>query len=227
MPAPADQPVDPFLAARQRMVRGQMNCWDRSVTDARVLAAMARVPRHEFVPHEFRASAYEDHPLPIGHDQTISQPYIVAAMTEYLQLRATDGVLEIGTGCGYQTAILAEIAAAVYSIEVVSELARQAATVLRQLGYTNIHLRIGDGYHGWPEAAPFNGIIVTCAPEQVPPPLFQQLAEGGRLIVPVTMGGYQELILCQKRGQRLERHALFPVRFVPMTGAAERGPSAR
>lgn len=222
MPTKAKQPGDAFAAERQRMVREQLNVRDRSVTDARVLAAMAKVPRHEFVPPELCPSAYADHPLPIGHDQTISQPYIVGAMTEYLQLRATDRVLEIGTGCGYQTAILAEVAAAVYSIEVIPELARRAAAVLHRLNYTNIHLRVGDGYHGWLEAAPFNAIIVTCAPDQVPPPLFQQLAEGGRLIIPVNNGDAQELVLYQKQGRQLDVRSIFPVRFVPMTGEAER-----
>lgn len=222
MPTKAKQPGDAFAAERQRMVREQLNVRDRSVTDARVLAAMAKVPRHEFVPPELGPAAYEDRPLPIGHDQTISQPYIVAAMTEYLQLRATDRVLEIGTGCGYQTAVLAELAAAVYSIEVIPELARRAGAVLAQLNYTHLHLRVGDGYHGWPEAAPYNTIIVTCAPDQVPPPLVHQLAGGGRLIVPVNAGEFQNLTLYHKRGRHLERHPLFAVRFVPMTGEAVR-----
>lgn len=204
------------------MVRDQMNCGDRSVTDTRVLAALAKIPRHEFVPPELRGSAYEDRPLPIGHGQTISQPYIVAIMAELLQLRAADRVLEIGTGCGYQTAVLAELAAAVYSIEIIPALARQAAEVLRRLNYNDVHLRVGDGYPGWPEAAPFSGIILTCAPAQVPPPLFKQLAEGGRVISPVTTGDGQELVLYQKHGGRLGARTIFPVRFVPMTGQTER-----
>lgn len=222
MPTSAGQLGDSYFAARQQMVRDQMNCGDRSVTDARVLAALAKIPRHEFVPPELRRAAYADRPLPIGHDQTISQPYIVAIMTGLLQLRAADRVLEIGTGCGYQTAVLAELAAAVYSVEIIPALARQAAEVLRRLNYTQVHLRMGDGFQGWPEAAPFSGIILTCAPDQVPPPLFQQLAEGGRLICPVTTGEGQELVLYQKHGGRLGAHSVFPVRFVPMTGQAER-----
>jgi len=222
MPDPAVQPEYPCCAERQRMVREQMNRPDSSVSNPLVLAAMTRVPRHEFVPHELRGSAYADHPLPIGHDQTISQPYIVAIMAELLQLRAADRVLEIGTGCGYQTAVLAELAAAVYSIEIIPALARQAAEVLRRLNYTDVHLRVGDGYPGWPEAAPFSGIILTCAPDQVPPPLFKQLAEGGRLISPVTTGDGQELVLYQKHGGRLGAHSVFPVCFVPMTGQTER-----
>jgi protein-L-isoaspartate(D-aspartate) O-methyltransferase len=223
MADPAEQPADRYFTERQRMVREQMNCWDRSVTAPRVLAALARVPRHEFVPPELRGSAYEDRPLPIGCDQTISQPYIVGVMTELLALAPTDRVLEIGTGSGYQAAILAELAAAVYSLEIVPALSAAAAAVLRRLGCRNIHLRVGDGYRGWPEAAPFDAITVTCAPDQVPPPLTQQLKDGGRLVVPVNAGEFQNLILYRKRGRKLEQRCIFPVRFVPMTGEAERG----
>lgn len=223
-PAPLNQPEsnDLFTLARQRMVREQLNGGDRSVTNPRVLEVMARVPRHEFVPVELRARAYDDGPLPIGYGQTISQPYIVAVMTEKLEPRPGDRVLEIGTGSGYQAAVLAELVAEVFTIEIVPPLGRAAAATLQRLGYTNVSVRVGDGYRGWPEAAPFDAIIVTCAPDDVPGPLVEQLKEGGRIIIPVNAGLYQELILCRKRAGRLEREVIFPVRFVPMTGEAER-----
>ncbi|TAH39603.1 MAG: protein-L-isoaspartate(D-aspartate) O-methyltransferase [Planctomycetota bacterium] len=214
--APADEA---YAAARQRMVSEQVEA--RGVRDARVLEAMRRVPRHAFVPAELRAEAYADHPLPIGHGQTISQPYIVAFMTEALGLRGGEKVLEIGTGSGYQAAVLAEIAGEVFTIEIVEPLARAAEQRLREHGYHNVRVRAGDGYQGWPEAAPFDAVIVTAAPERVPQPLLDQLRPGGRLVIPVG-GAWQELILLEKTAQGLRERRLLPVRFVPMTGQAER-----
>jgi protein-L-isoaspartate(D-aspartate) O-methyltransferase len=202
------------------MVAEQLAAPGRDITNARVLAAMAKVPRHEFVPERGRPQAYEDHPLPIGHGQTISQPFIVAFMTEKLQPRPKDRVLEIGTGSGYQAAVLAELVAEVYTIEIIEDLARQAAADLKRLGYTNVHVRAGDGYKGWPEAAPFDAIIVTCAPERIPQPLTDQLKDGGHMIIPVGAGYEQQLVLLSKRGGKLEQQAILPVRFVPMTGEA-------
>ena len=207
-----------FAAARQRMVEEQLKAPDRAITNQRVLQAMATVPRHEFVPESVREMAYGDHPLPIGHGQTISQPYIVAFMTEQLQPRATDRVLEIGTGSGYQAAILSALVAEVYTIEIVEPLARRAESDLQRLGYKNVKVKAGDGYQGWPEAAPFDTIIVTCAPERIPQPLVDQLKEGGRMIIPVGASHDQQLYLLQKRGKKVEQRAVLPVRFVPMTG---------
>lgn len=209
-------------ALRRQMVQTQLAPPARDITDPRVLAAMGRVPRHEFVPANLRDEAYADRPLPIGHGQTISQPYIVAFMTEQLRPKPTDKVLEIGTGSGYQAAVLAELVAAVYSIEIVEPLARRAMADLARLGYTNVWVRAGDGYQGWPEAAPFDAIIVTCAPEHVPQPLIDQLKEGGRMIIPVGPIGAQELYLLEKRAGAVQRRAVLPVRFVPMTGQAAR-----
>jgi protein-L-isoaspartate(D-aspartate) O-methyltransferase len=160
--------------------------------------------------------------LPIGYDQTISQPYIVAFMTGQLDPQPMDRVLEIGTGSGYQAAVLAQLVAEVYTIEIVEALAQRAEADLKRLGYTNIHVRAGDGCQGWPEAAPFDAIIVTCAPEKVPPPLVEQLKDGGRMIIPVGPMGDQELVLLRKRGEQLEQRAVLSVRFVPMTGGAQR-----
>lgn len=221
-PASGGKPEDAWAPDRERMVREQLSGPGPSITNQRVLEVMARVPRHEFVPVGLRSHAYADHPLPIGHGQTISQPYIVAVMTERLDPQPTDRVLEIGAGSGYQAAVLAELVAEVFTIEIIEPLGRSAEATLRRLGYTNVHVRVGDGYRGWPEAAPFDAIIVTCAPDDVPAPLVEQLKEGGRLIIPVNAGLHQELILCRKRDGRLERELIFPVRFVPMTGEAER-----
>lgn len=207
-----------FTAARERMVGQQLAAPSRGVTDARVLAVMGKVPRHEFVPASLRAQAYGDHPLPIGYDQTISQPFIVAFMTEKLEPKPTDKVLEIGTGSGYQAAVLAELVREVYTIEIVEPLARRAEADLKRLGYTNVMVRAGDGYKGWPEAAPFDAVIVTCAPEHVPQPLMDQLKEGGRMIIPVGPVGDQELYVLRKKGDKVEKRAVLPVRFVPMTG---------
>jgi protein-L-isoaspartate(D-aspartate) O-methyltransferase len=207
-----------FEARRSQMVDSQIA--NRGVTNAAVLNALRRVPRHEFVPEDLKGSAYEDRPLPIGYGQTISQPFIVAYMTEQLQLAPTDRVLEVGTGSGYQAAVLAGLSAQVYTIEIVEELARQAAKDLKRLGYTNVSVRAGDGYQGWPEAGPFDAIIVTCAPENVPQPLIDQLKDGGRMIIPVGESSSQELVVLKKKDRRLERTRVLPVRFVPMTGKA-------
>ncbi|MCU0913693.1 MAG: protein-L-isoaspartate(D-aspartate) O-methyltransferase [Planctomycetes bacterium] len=196
----------------------------REVKDPNVLAALRRVPRHAFVPPAQQPYAYEDRPLPIGQDQTISQPYIVAFMTEALALDANAVVLEIGTGSGYQAAVCAEIAREVYSLEIVEPLAVAAARVLAQLGYRNVHVRAGDGYHGWPEKGPFDAIIGTAAAPEIPPPLLEQLKPGGRMILPVVGEfGLQYLVLVTKDEQgRLQRRQVLPVRFVPMTGISTR-----
>lgn len=193
----------------------------RGIADERVLAAMARVQRHRFVPRSEAHSAYGDHPLPIGHRQTISQPYVVAFMTEALELDGSEKVLEIGTGSGYQAAVLGEVAAQVYTIEIVEPLAERSRRTLAELGYENVHVRAGDGYRGWPEEAPFDAIIVTAAPDHVPEPLIEQLALGGRMIVPVG-DKQQDLVLLVRTAEGLERERVLPVRFVPMTGIAER-----
>jgi protein-L-isoaspartate(D-aspartate) O-methyltransferase len=204
----------------ERMVRDQIAA--REVRDPRVLAAMRKIRRHLFVPPEWQSRAYADEPLPIGHGQTISQPYIVAYMTEALELKPGDRVLEIGTGSGYQAAVLAELVHEVYSIEIVELLAKEAEARLQRLGYTNVHVRSGDGYRGWPEAAPFDAIMVTAAPDHVPAPLVEQLALNGRLILPVGRF-FQDLIRIRRTSAGLKKETLLPVRFVPMTGESERG----
>jgi protein-L-isoaspartate(D-aspartate) O-methyltransferase len=223
---PASDPLahgrNSFDAERKRMVQQQLMGPGRYITNARVLAVMEKVPRREFVPVEFQHRAYEDGPLPIGYDQTISQPYIVAFMTQQLEPLPTDRVLEIGTGSGYQAAVLAELVKEVYTIEIVEPLAQRAEADLKRLGYTNVFVRAGDGYKGWPEATPFDAIIVTCAPENVPQPLIEQLKDGGRMIIPIGAMPNQELVLLRKQGEKLEKRAVLPVRFVPMTGAAQR-----
>jgi protein-L-isoaspartate(D-aspartate) O-methyltransferase len=193
----------------------------RGVTDARVLRAMRVVPRHEFVPDELQPYAYDDRPLPNGHGQTISQPYVVAAMTELARIGEGARVLEIGTGCGYQAAVLAEVGAEVYSIEILAPLAEQAAETLARLGYGRVTLRVGDGYQGWPEAAPFDAILVTAAPPRVPRPLKEQLAIGGRLVIPVG-DAYQDLVVITRTADGFTEQSAFPVRFVPMVGEAQR-----
>lgn len=208
-----------FAAQRERMVKEQIAA--RGVTNERVLAALRTVPREKFVPEKFRAASYDDGPLPIGYDQTISQPYVVALMTEQLRLQPGHRVLEIGTGSGYQAAVLAGIVAEVYSIEIVEPLARSAETTLHELGCKNVHIKTGDGYKGWPEHAPFDGIIVTCAPEHVPQPLVDQLKEGGRMVIPVGPPLAQELYVVQKTNGQLRQSALLDVRFVPMTRAKD------
>jgi protein-L-isoaspartate(D-aspartate) O-methyltransferase len=204
-------------AARERMVREQLAA--RDIVDPRVLEAMRRVPRHVFVPRELRGHAYEDGPLPIGAGQTISQPYVVALMTQALALRGGERVLEIGTGCGYQTAVLAELAREVGSVEIVDELLGRARGALAALGARNVHLRAGDGRRGWPEASPFDAILAAAAPEAVPEPLLDQLALGGRLVIPIG-GDVQELVLIRRDADGLLRRRLILVRFVPMTGGA-------
>jgi protein-L-isoaspartate(D-aspartate) O-methyltransferase len=206
---------DRFASLRHEMVDGQIRA--RGVKDPRVLTAMEKVPRHLFVPAPLEYAAYGDHPLPIGNGQTISQPYIVAFMTETLGLKPDDRVLEIGTGSGYQAAILAELVREVYTIEIIKELGTRAQGLLEQMGYRNIHVRIGDGYKGWPEEAPFDAIIITAAPDKIPERLAAQLKEGGRLVLPVGKpGGVQELILARKVSGRLKSQTLMAVRFVPM-----------
>jgi len=196
------------------MVQQQLKA--RGIKDERVLASMAKVPREEFVPADARVDAYEDGPLPIGYDQTISQPYIVAFMTEQLRPKSSDRVLEIGSGSGYQAAILAELVADVYTIDIVEPLAKAAEATLQRLGYNNVHLKVGDGYKGWPEEAPFDAIIVTCAPEKVPQPLADQLKDGGRMVIPVGERFAQQLYLLEKKNGQLKESATLPVRFVPM-----------
>ena len=219
----AGQPEDDarWAAIRAAMVQTQIAA--RGVKDERVLAAMRQVPRHLFVPEEFRSQAYEDHPLPIGEGQTISQPYIVGLMTELLQVRPGDKVLEVGTGSGYQAAVLAAMGCQVYTIEIRPTLAAQARERLARLGYANVQVRVGDGYRGWPEAAPFAGIIVTAAPEKVPEPLLQQLAPCGRLVIPVGSFYQQLKVITRENGGFAEKDVI-PVRFVPMAGEVERTP---
>lgn len=216
--APAAQAADPEALAREQMVERQIA--SRGIDDARVLAAMRAVPRHRFVPEA--ASAYLDQPLPIGHDQTISQPYVVALMTSLARPAPGARVLEVGTGSGYQAAVLAEMGAEVYTIEIVEPLAARAAQVLEALGYDRVHVRAGDGYAGWPEHAPFDVIVVTAAPERIPQPLLEQLAPGGRLVIPVgPVSATQQLRLVEKDAQgRLHERSVIPVRFVPLTGEA-------
>ena len=220
-PAPVQATDMDYAAARERMVEEQLG--RHGIADPAVLRAMSRVPRHEFVPPPLRRYAYDDRPLPIGHAQTISQPYVVAFMTEKLAPKTADRVLEIGTGSGYQAAILSGLVKEVYSVEIVEPLARRAEADLARLGYDNIKVRHGDGYQGWPEAAPFDAIIVTCAPDHVPQALVDQLKVGGRMIIPVGELDEQNLFLLRKRGNSLQREAVLPVRFVPMTGARGKG----
>jgi protein-L-isoaspartate(D-aspartate) O-methyltransferase len=218
-PTPASTPTaegDPYADLRAQMVETTIRA--RGVESPAVIEAMLAVPRHEFVPENLVDQAYGDSPLPIGYGQTISQPYIVALMTEALDLEAGDVVLEIGTGSGYQAAVLAEIVKQVYTIEIVGALAESAADRLEALGYDNVEVRHADGYLGWPEHAPFDAIVVTAAPDHVPPPLRAQLADGGRLVLPVgPVGGYQELWLVERDGDEFTTTSLGGVRFVPLT----------
>jgi protein-L-isoaspartate(D-aspartate) O-methyltransferase len=205
--------------ARERMVQEQI--FARGIRDPRVLGALRKVPRHRFVPPAMQPSAYEDSALPIGLGQTISQPYVVAFMTEAVELQPQDRVLEIGTGSGYQAAVLSLLVREVYSMEIVERLGREAEARLKEMGYANVRVRIVDGYRGWPEAAPFDAIIVTAAPPDVPPALVAQLRPGGRMVVPV--GRYeQDLIRLRRTAKGLERESLLPVRFVPMVPEGER-----
>ncbi len=218
---------DPFTLKRLELVRNSIA--RAGVTNPDVLRAMNRVPRHEFVPSEYLDQAYDNHPLPIGYGQTISQPYIVAWMTELLQLKPGDKVLEIGTGSGYQAAVLAELGyVEVYSIEIVSELAASSLQRLQRLGYDKIVAKQGDGYFGWPEHAPFDAIIVTGAPDHVPSPLVAQLAAGGRLVIPIgPPGGYQSLWRFVLTNGELKAYNLGGVAFVPLTGPGVEGQAAQ
>ena len=203
-------------AARERMVLDQMVA--RDIKESRVLQAMRKVLRHELVPADVRARAYSDTPLPIGHGQTISQPYIVAFMTEQLAPKPSDRVLEIGTGSGYQAAVLSLLVKEVFSIEIVEPLAERATRDLQRLGFSNVKVRSGDGYKGWAEHAPFDAIIVTCAPDHVPQPLVEQLRDGGKMVIPVGgQHGVQELYVLRKQGGKMHQQSVLPVRFVPMT----------
>lgn len=204
-------------AARWQMVEEQLRA--RDIVDERVLAAMETVPRHLFVEPALEPYAYEDRPLAIGAGQTISQPYIVALMVQLLRVQPSHRVLEVGTGSGYQAAILAELAAEVYTIEIIPSLAESAGVRLEALGYRNVRARYGDGYEGWPEAAPFDGIVVAAGAPEIPSPLIEQLREGGRIAIPVGIArATQDLILGEKRGGRLQVRAVAPVLFVPLTG---------
>jgi protein-L-isoaspartate(D-aspartate) O-methyltransferase len=208
-----------FEQAREQMVRHQIE--NRGISDQKVLAAMRTVPRHLFVPRGLRSNAYADRPLPIGEGQTISQPYIVALMTESLRLDANSRILEIGTGSGYQASILAQITAEVYTIEIKEKLYKQATEVLRTLDYTNVKTRRGDGYYGWEEQAPFDAIMITAAVDHVPPPLIRQLKNGGKLILPLGHPfHYQYLVLVTKKGDDIFQKNITGVLFVPMTGRA-------
>lgn len=210
-----------FPAARERMVEEQLVGPGRDITDARVLDALRQVPRHELVPEADRPHAYEDRALPIGFGQTISQPYIVAFMSQKLEPQPTDRILEVGTGSGYQAAVLSQLVQEVFTIEIIEPLAERAAADLKRIGCANIVVRYGDGSHGWPEAAPFDAIIVACAPEHVPQALAHQLNDGGRMIIPIGPIDHQELVLLRKHGSFLEKTNVLPVRFVPMTGQVQ------
>jgi protein-L-isoaspartate(D-aspartate) O-methyltransferase len=215
----AQGPEDRFEALREEMVEYQIV--RRGVDDPAVCEAMRRVPRHLFVPSEVQDEAYVDHPVPIGQGQTISQPYIVALMTSLLELTKSDRVLEIGTGSGYQAAVLGELAGAVYTIEIREDLGLQAKGLLSRLGYRNVQVRIGNGYRGWPEEAPFDAIIVTASPPEIPEALVAQLKLGGRMVVPVGAGAVQNLELLTKTDRGILRKDVVPVRFVPMIGDRE------
>ena len=208
--------MEDYEASRRRMVEKQIMA--REITDPLVINAMLKVPRHLFVPENYRHYAYSDTPVPIGHDQTISQPYIVALMTEELNVSNADRVLEIGTGSGYQAAILAEIVKEVFTIEIVEPLGRSAEARLKELGYDNVHVMVGDGYLGWPDEAPFDRIIVTCAPTDIPEPLIDQLQEGGIMMIPVGTAGFQYLYRVKKYMGEAETEKVIPVSFVPLTG---------
>jgi protein-L-isoaspartate(D-aspartate) O-methyltransferase len=211
---------DPFASERQLMVTQQLK--GRDITDPRVLAAMGKVPRHRFVPEALASQAYDDHPLPIGWGQTISQPYIVALMSQWAEVKPGDKALEVGTGSGYQAAVLAELTNLVFSIELLPELAEVARNRLRDLGYGGVQVRCGDGYQGWPEGAPFDAILVTATAPEVPPALKEQLKEGGRLVIPVGPPGRgQELLLLRKVKGELKEEKRLPVLFVPLVKPGE------
>lgn len=210
---------DPSASARDRMVERHLA--ERGIRDPLVLGAFRTVPRHRFVPAEAQRLAYEDESIPIGEGQTITPPYDVAFMTEALQPRPTDRVYEVGTGSGYQAAILSRLVGEVYSVEIHEPLGRRAAALLKELGYTNVHTRVGDGYAGWPEAAPFDAIIVTCAPKAIPPPLVQQLKEGGRMVIPLGERHLQKLYVLEKHDGKMVGNSARGTLFVPMTGRAQ------
>jgi protein-L-isoaspartate(D-aspartate) O-methyltransferase len=217
----ANKPADPTAPARERMV--QRHLVERDIKDERVLQAFRTVPRHLFVPPQHRRLAYEDESIPIGEGQTITPTYDVAFMTEALQPKPTDKVYEVGTGSGYQAAILSRVVKEVYSVEIHEPLGKGAAKVLKELKYDNVHTRVGDGYAGWPEAAPFDAVIVTCAPEKIPPPLVEQLKDGGRLLIPLGDRYNQAVWLFTKKDGKLDSgKKLKPTLFVPMTGRAQK-----
>lgn len=210
------QKEDPYKSKRLEMVSTQIEA--RGVNNLKILKAMRKVPRHLFVPADQQASAYEDHPLSIGHGQTISQPYIVAYMTAAVRPKSDDTVLEIGTGSGYQAAVLSQIVDQVYSLEIIPELGNEAKARFQELGYENVHVRVSDGYYGWKEKSPFDAIIVTAAAPEIPPPLIKQLKEGGRFIIPIgPIHGNQVLILVEKKSGKVKKKSLLPVSFVPFT----------
>jgi protein-L-isoaspartate(D-aspartate) O-methyltransferase len=215
--AAARQAMVRAIEAEVRLTRRELG---KAALDPRVIAAISKVPRHEFVPAELRSLAYLNQPLPIGHDQTISQPYIVAIMTDLLAVPRGGRVLEVGTGSGYQAAVLGELAGEVYTVEIVEPLALSSKALLERLGYANVHVRAGDGFAGWPEAAPFDAIIITAAAPQPPPPLLAQLKPGGRMILPLeSRFGRQDLVLIEKDAAgRVARREVLPVMFVPLTG---------
>lgn len=214
----ASEDTDDYEVRRVEMVRQQLR--DRGIRDEAVLAAMSAVPRHRFVDRDRADFAYGDFPLPIGYGQTISQPYIVAYMSEAAAISQGDRALEIGTGSGYQAAVLAEMAAEVYTIEIIPELGERARQTLNELGYDNVWVQVGDGYNGWPEQAPFDAILLTAAPDRVPPPLIEQLALGGTLVAPVGEE-YQEMVVLEKTPTGIVERRTIPVRFVPMTGTSQ------
>lgn len=210
--------IDVFYQKRLEMVEYQLK--GRDIVDKRVLDAMLKVERHKFVPKDLQHLAYIDEPLPIGFGQTISQPYIVALMTQLLELKGDEKVLEIGTGSGYQAAILAELSKEVYTIEIIPQLTQRAEKLLKDLGYKNIFVKIGDGYLGWPEYAPFDKIILTCAPEEIPQTLVEQLKDGGKMVLPVGSVA-QDLVVVEKQKGRIITKSIIPVRFVPMIRSKE------
>ncbi len=211
----SSMPVNGYTSQRLRMVEEQLRA--RGIRDEAVLSAMSRVPRHQFVPNEFLDLAYADEPLPIGYGQTISQPYIVALMTEAAGLNKESNILEIGTGSGYQAAILAEIANHVYSVEIIPKLAERAKNIIRSLNYSNVTIKTGDGRRGWPEYSPYNAIIATSAPQTLPESLLEQLCFQGKLVIPIGLH-YQNLMVFHKDENGIHKQTLLPVRFVPMTG---------
>ena len=224
-PPPKPEPVEakpPDVYAEARFEMVQRTIVERGVKDDRVIAAMKITPRHEFVPPDIRGHAYDDRPLPIGFDLTISQPYIIATMTEAVKVKAGDKVLEIGTGSGYQAAVLAMMGAKVWTIELHEELARRTKLVLEKLGFKDVTMRQGDGFFGWADAGPFDAIMITCATPSIPPPLLAQLKPGGRLIAPIGDDYGQELIVFTKTDEDLERQSLMEVRFGPMKGEIDK-----